>query len=171
MKLEVGKTYVTNDGEHVTMTLVRGDIVCSGNRQWRKGGGYYDGPGAIVDKSIKREAATPHADLIRAVLDGKVVQVKGASSGAWFDLPVDKDTIQRLLSSESLEFRLKPEPVVWWFPITLFNNALQHNDACPTREDAVGWCEHNGEGVLVSLLRVELDPDNVALIDAHTEAP
>jgi hypothetical protein len=61
----------------------------------------------------------PHADLIRAVLDGKVVQWRavGKNVGEWIDYDSDVLDVVAALARDlsrnngDYEFRLKPEPV------------------------------------------------------------
>lgn len=109
----------------------------------------------------------PHADLIRAVLDGKVVQV---DDGAGFrdERFVPGQMVAWLAKpSPGWKFRLKPEPVVRWFSIYPENTHLMFGIAGEfvQREVAVGM-----DGVL-KLIRLELDPDTLEVISAKTEAP
>jgi hypothetical protein len=55
----------------------------------------------------------PHADLIRAVLDGKVVQKHVAGEWATYDNPITalKQLVQAADFGSGVEFRVKPDPV------------------------------------------------------------
>jgi hypothetical protein len=63
----------------------------------------------------------PHADLIRAVLDGKTVQWRQANGKTWTDYNSDPmDTISNLARDlhnylAGYDYRIKPEPIVRMF--------------------------------------------------------
>lgn len=117
------------------------------------------------------EHTIPNADLIRAILDGKVVQKRYPGVGEWRDA-APAASIETLASgSLDYEFRIKPETVVHWHAIT-----RHHNDrttitgdfiGCDNPErSARGWAgKHNGK-----VLRLELS-DTLEVISVRTEEP
>lgn len=118
----------------------------------------------------------PHADLIRAVLDGKVVQRKhkDSSTPKWDDFDTPVQSIGTLIAGErAFEYRLKPSTVVRWLPVSkggMFGG--QHTTgigpAQCTKAKAASFPWH----VAVDrVLRIELDPDTLEVISAKTEAP
>jgi hypothetical protein len=205
LKLEVGKTYLNRQGDRCSITEIMSRVNVARDSYGRcyNLDGTVGAPGAptVSWKDLISEAPpvrTPcptvhHADLIRAVLDGKVVQqeIDHVSSGyeEWKSImgagPLE--AIKFILDWPSKKFRLKPESVVRWVPI--FNNYMLDQSggkiSVGTRE--MGWqaatrdaaiaalCKHD-QKVLVEnkagkLLRLELDPDTLAVISATTEAP
>lgn len=114
-----------------------------------------------------------HADLIRAVLDGKVVQHTVSSVDDWTDL-LPQEAMRLLTAQPGYRYRLKPDSVVHWCPVwkATANNvcftgpayafqtaaacASEYHDNLPRNPDAI--------------LRLELDPETLAVISAVTES-
>jgi hypothetical protein len=107
-----------------------------------------------------------HADLIRAVLDGKTVQFREGPRDDWYEYG-HPWAIPQMIQHPEWEWRLKPEPLVWFMGIT-----MPHMTVTPyttNRDDAVHW--GSGAMKIAKILRIELDPDNLSVISARTEAP
>lgn len=110
----------------------------------------------------------PHADLIRAVLDGATIQWR-SKVGDWADFTSPPLAIRSLVvSGPYYDFRVKPRTVVRWHPIWPgghTGDGFSSKDALATEawknEYQPGW----------KALRIELDPDTLAVIDARTEEP
>lgn len=111
----------------------------------------------------------PNADLIRAVLDGKTVQRKMQPSGAWDTYALARDALADLISyGDAYEWRFKPEPVVLWGAVWHKWDYTLANIEDNSREAAAVRAKHEKDG---KVLRIELDPDTLAVISATTEAP
>lgn len=132
----------------------------------------------------------PHADLIRAVLDGKGVQcrdikfrgqpptVPGFQYVECFDatsdymgLPRTEQYLRQAMldllvnSAPDYEFRLKPEPIVNWIAIP--PDGLVLGCAAAWRSEALSDYKGKARGVI----RIEQDPDTLDVISARTEEP
>jgi hypothetical protein len=111
----------------------------------------------------------PHADLIRAVLDGKTVQWE--EDGQWLSYKSGDDAICDLVRNPSrFGYRLKPEPIVRWlcaFPDGIVcgddDEAFHTKEALLSRASKGKW-----EGY--KCIRLGLDPDTLDVISAKTEA-
>ena len=57
----------------------------------------------------------PHADIIRAVLDGKTVQWE--SHDGWHDIPNTLGGVAEIAEAPDVKHRIKPEPAVRWGPV------------------------------------------------------
>jgi len=70
--------------------------------------------------STDDKSAIPHADIIKAILDGKTVQLRWTADAAhkWLDYD-SRTAIGWMMSPNNghVEFRVKPEPVIKWAPI------------------------------------------------------
>jgi hypothetical protein len=119
----------------------------------------------------------PHADLIRAVLDGKVVQFKNTAD--WNDVPQGLPGVvfiaHHVQATPNFEWRLKPEPVVRWTTVHR-NGEGDVVYACwghwSDRTAAVKHIQRStAEGMACKLVRIELDPDTLDIISCRTEAP
>jgi hypothetical protein len=216
LKLEVGRTYVTRDGtETVTICQMarcvswavgdngrnylsdgrvdayrerQADLVAEANTT---GGSAHEKPPVSaewMDTSVDKPKSIPHADLIRAVLDGKVVQIQ-FEDGVWREYDPTR-LIGWLVNpgARQPKFRLKPEPVVRYIPIfdtisgisvIVGNTELPGNTAgqqCNTKAYAIEALHPNDAQLMRGgkhgkVLRLELDPDTLDVIDARTEAP
>lgn len=135
LKLEIGKTYATRTGKNTASIVEQHPITglfggyLDGSRghyyAWRENGTSstgYTGLDLITSMPVQpsdKPNAIPHADMIRAVLDGKVVQWRavGKYAGQWQDYDselldmVAALTIDLQKSRGDYEFRIKPEPV------------------------------------------------------------
>jgi hypothetical protein len=106
----------------------------------------------------------PRRHLVTAVLDGKTVQWKREPSDDWEDLPNPKGALICILMERNA-VRLKPDPVERYTGIT-----KEGNFGAPyASRDAA--CRDTDYGPVKKVLRVELDPDTLAVITAVTEAP
>lgn len=105
----------------------------------------------------------PRRDLVTAVLAGKTVQWKREPSDDWEDLPSPKGALICILMERSA-VRLKPDPVERYTGITKEGNF----GASYASRDAA--CRDTDYGPVKKVLRVELDPDTLAVITAVTEA-
>lgn len=117
----------------------------------------------------------PHANLIRAVLDGKTAQFR--RSGRWCDMPSTARTVADLAtwSEYSTALRIKPYAVVRWHPIlkmpggslVIASGRISKKDASdPHSFPRDQW---NSADKLVGVLRIELDPDTLQVVTAETE--
>lgn len=116
LKLEVGKTYVDNENAAHVINRQNGlEFFAdeSGTSWWS------DGSPAGPWRQLVREAGTsepvttsaiPNADLIRAALDGKALQVKNRLTG-WSDFDTASGAIAAMAMYPKGEYRLKPEPM------------------------------------------------------------
>lgn len=130
---------------------------------------------ALTDKP-----SIPHADLIRAVLDGKVVQrLTAEGPDQWGTYTDPKHAIKELCDpffSDST-FRLKPEPVKHWHPTWRAregNNGTYIGSAWVRKEYALqGWeADNGGPGVPPdAVICIKQDPDTLDVISAKTEMP
>jgi hypothetical protein len=201
--IEVGRTYVDRKGRAHTIdrhTPAEAYVEDAKGLSWKAGGISWQHPdldlvGLAVEDArnhTSQPEPIPHADLIRAVLDGKTVQWRSPETfqDQWEDMPSPKGCIVALLTAHNRSFRIKPEPVVRWIPI--FNNIITGvsvyigsatkrenlqtggGTRCATKEEAVAaLCKHD-QDVLRNggkVLRLELDPDTLDVISARTEAP
>lgn len=125
---------------------------------------------------VNKNAPVPHADLIRAVLDGKVLEARavGKNLGQWWAYGYDYDLLDVIaalakdLKKPDYEFRIKPEPKVQWCAVHPNGCVEQSYD---TKDLAVGDFKGNFDGPLAGVLRLELDPDTLDVISAKTEQP
>lgn len=191
MKLEVGKTYLDRCGENrsiVSWTLHDGfidrqgrkyswdgrcaghavsfDLVAEAPPEGAKVVTEWSATGSKVDNPI------PHADLIRAVLDGKVVQY--LSNHKWEDLShegffrrVANDELRRAIE----KFRIKPRPpAVFWLVATADHIGPDVQEGAWSESQARIHAKSASQP-LAKVLRLELDPDTLDLINARTEEP
>lgn len=123
----------------------------------------------------------PHADLIRAVLDGAQVQTRVSDTDVWQDATATWALSWMTNEVGRFQFRLKPDPLVRWVPLFRGFGSLsvsvgtrQMNWDAATKEAAVaGLCSHD-QGVIRKhgkVLRLELHPDTLDVISATTETP
>jgi hypothetical protein len=112
-----------------------------------------------------------HADLIRAVLDGKTVQFREGPRDDWDEYGHPWAIPQMILHPE-WEWRLKPETVVQFCPVyrPTEDNGYYVGGAYNKHEWAARAPLHD-EMLPAAVLRLELDPDNLSVISARTEAP
>ena len=114
----------------------------------------------------------PNADLIRAVLDGQVVQVTPGGENAWTDMDPAIAVSTLVRAAAGLRFRLRPRSVVAWIPLLRTPEGLVPGTPVPTREEIPA---HLPEGPVARVLRLEFDaytgePAGVRAIDAGREA-
>jgi hypothetical protein len=192
LKLEVGKTYLARNGHKATVVSRSPSCSIILRLEWRDADGpadVYEGGNHFSDERkhewdliseappIRTPCPTvPHAEQIIAAAQGKRIQQRGkAGGGKWVDLSQDEGLRYPVIYPEHYEYRVKPESVVRWL-------AVMHD------AESVGgvyvkdaaWKEREGlerylSGVNASchpkILRLELDPDTLAVISATTEAP
>lgn len=133
----------------------------------------------------------PHADLIRAVLDGKTVQCRDIkfrgepptvpgfqyvdcidATSDWMGMPrtpvnLAQAAIDLMVNNApDYEFRLKPESIVSWHPV--FSSGFV-DQGFATRDEALAVSRDQPD--FRKILRLERDPDTLKVIDARTEAP
>lgn len=191
---EVGKTYRTRDGRKVTIesTTAAQTLATSGGAKYAQPlrgklqgsiGSYNwcaDGrfgppahspdacthpadlmPGAIEDE---KQATIRHADLIRAVLDGKVVQMKAPGGTAFNDLAGDdRVKVSTIVNYTDCEFRLKPETLVRWVPMTEAGHVYGgHGERKAAVEAALRMRA-------TRLVRLEVDPVSKQVVGTKTE--
>lgn len=103
-------------------------------------------------------------DLVAAVLDGKTIQYNETHDTAWWNLDT-RGFFDHLANPRAgYTYRVKPEHVVRYMGVH-----ANGDFGAPSlkREVAQSW--HCGDPFKV-MLRVELDPDSLAVIRAVTEA-
>lgn len=151
--------------------------------EWRKSQGIDDNATtrALVESeaahppAIEPKPEIPHADLIRAVLDGKVVQLRFPDEDMVWREYGARRTIGWLTSGPGRkpESRIKPEPVVKWCGLHegAGSKGSYSIESYRSEEDArksIRLLENGSK-----LLRIELDPDTLDVIHegTRTEAP
>lgn len=118
-------------------------------------------PGAIEDQPPAKAPQIMHHDLMLAALGGRVIQWRRESS-QWVDCTDARSAVRCLVSGDdSFEYRVKPESIVSWHQVFRGGKIGE------------GWIERaDVEGPnAFKVLRIELDPDTLDVIEARTEAP
>ncbi|HYF19032.1 MAG TPA: hypothetical protein VEA40_14275 [Ramlibacter sp.] len=116
---------------------------------------------------MNQELNIPNAELIRAVLDGQVVQVTPNDDG-WTDMDPAVAVATLVRAAPGLRFRLKPRTSVNWLPVyrgeegPMLGNVYIDRDRVPRQLPA---------GPVLRILRVELDPDTLEPLAVTSEAP
>jgi hypothetical protein len=111
------------------------------------------------------ELNIPNAELIRAVLDGQVVQVTPNEDG-WTDMDPAVAVATLVRAAPGLRFRLKPRTVVGWLPVyrgeqgAMLGNVYADRDRVPAELPA---------GPVLRILRLELDPDTLEPVSVASE--
>jgi hypothetical protein len=95
----------------------------------------------------------PNADLIRAVLEGQVVQVSPGGD-TWTDMDPAIAVATLVRAASGLRFRLKPHSVVAWIPLVRTSHGLVPGAPVPTREEIPARLP---EGPVARVLRLEFD--------------
>ncbi len=103
----------------------------------------------------------PNAHLIRAVLEGKIVQMRPDSSAKWLDMS-GHDAVAQLVNHPLGIYRLKPEPVVLWATVKPRGIVGQESEL-----SARAAAQHASDGPW-KVLRIELDPDTLQVISGTT---
>jgi hypothetical protein len=141
--------------------------------------GKVDARGEAAAALLAKPDPIPHADLIRAVLDGKTVQRSVASirggEQTWDNVDYEDPrlAIKELLTppTEWIKFRIKPEPVVRWAGISSSEGRIYVGES-HTKREHVGNSGYIAQGLPIQRIqRTEYDPDTLDVISAHTEAP
>lgn len=107
----------------------------------------------------------PNAELIRAVLDGQVVQVTPNDDG-WTDMDPSVAVATLVRAAPGLKFRIKPRSVVQWLPVYRskdgagLGNVYVDRNRIPRELPA---------GPVVKLIRLELDAETLEPISASAE--
>lgn len=107
----------------------------------------------------------PNADLIRAVLDGQVVQVTPNDDG-WNDMDPAVAVATLVRSAPGLKFRLKPRSLVHWLPVYRgkegigVGNVYLERSRIPRELPA---------GPVVRVIRLELDLATLEAVSATAE--
>lgn len=109
----------------------------------------------------------PNADLIRAVLDGQVVQVTPNDDG-WTDMDPTVAVATLVRAAPGLKFRLKPRSLVHWLPVVKdkHHNATLGNVYVDRKQ--VPKALPSGE--VVRLVRLEIDADSLEPVSVTSEA-
>jgi hypothetical protein len=108
----------------------------------------------------------PNAELIRAVLDGQVVQVTPNDDG-WTDMDPSVAVATLVRAAPGLKFRIKPRSVVQWLPVYRskdgagLGNVYVDRNRIPRELPA---------GPVVKLIRLELDAETLEPISASSES-
>ena len=107
----------------------------------------------------------PNAELIRAVLDGQVVQVTPNDDG-WTDMDPAVAVATLVRSAPGLKFRLKPHSIVEWIPIYRgkdgagLGNLYVDRSRIPRDLPA---------GPVVKVIRLELDAQSLEPVSVTSE--
>ncbi|HZY20230.1 MAG TPA: hypothetical protein VFE82_17300 [Ramlibacter sp.] len=109
----------------------------------------------------------PNADLIQAVLDGKVVQVTPNEDG-WTDMEPGAAIVTLVRAAPGLRFRVKPRAVVNWLPVVrhesegaALGNVYVDRGLIPRELPS---------GPVVKVIRLELDPNTLEPVSVRTES-
>lgn len=109
----------------------------------------------------------PHADMIRAVLDGKVVQARTADGKGWYDLGGTAADIAYICNYPSVaqdggpRFRLKPKSSVSWHPVWRPGHV---GFGFATKWELLRDSEENMYASDFKVLRLELDSETLEVI-------
>lgn len=168
MKLKTGKDYRDAKGDRVRIVGARGVYALS------EAGSFYCWDGRAVSAEHHDIAAEwteqpqpeaiPHADLIRAVLDGKTVQWRNVVAQKWLNLLTARDAIHSLAAFPDREYRLKPENIVRHMGIS------EDGSFGPSYASRMAALKPIDWGPFVAVLRIELDADTRQVVSAKTEA-
>jgi hypothetical protein len=108
----------------------------------------------------------PNAELIRAVLDGQVVQVTPNEDG-WTDMDPTVAVATLVRAAPGLKFRLKPRSVVQWLPVYRsgkdgagLGNVYVERSRIPRELPA---------GPVVKVIRLELDAESLEPVSVTAE--
>jgi hypothetical protein len=107
----------------------------------------------------------PNAELIRAVLDGQVVQVTPNEDG-WTDMDPNVAVATLVRAAPGLKFRLKPQSIVEWIPIYRgkdgagLGNIYVDRSRIPRELPA---------GPVVKVIRLELDAQTLEPVSVTAE--
>lgn len=117
----------------------------------------------------RSDASIPNAELIRAVLDGQVVQVTPNEDG-WTDMDPGVAVATLVRAAPGLRFRLKPRPLVRWLPL-----ARQPGEGTvevgPVYSDPSEVPADLGRAPVERLLRLEIDPVTLEPVSVRSERP
>lgn len=107
----------------------------------------------------------PNAELIRAVLDGQVVQVTPNDDG-WTDMDPSVAVATLVRAAPGLKFRLKPRSIVQWLPVYRSKDGAGLGNVYIDRHRIP---RELPAGPVVKLIRLELDADTLEPISASAE--
>ena len=124
-------------------------------------------------------------ELIRAMLDGKVVQFRPINDAGWPPRwytysKKDQDSISILSclvndlarNPHAYEFRIKPEALVNWLVVwrSIGDSKVRIGDPFPSKGALLNDIENNdlGDGGC-KIIRLEVDPETLQVISATTE--
>jgi hypothetical protein len=113
--------------------------------------------------------AIPHADLIRAVLDGKTVQYRPGSSDEWVDLEPLGFFDHVANHRHEYMYRIKPGLLELWIGLGDVVGGYVLRTMLHNKRDGVLSDKYIFP--IKRLVRIELDPDTLAVINCTTEAP
>jgi hypothetical protein len=108
----------------------------------------------------------PNAELIRAVLDGQVVQVTPNDDG-WTDMDPSVAVATLVRAAPGLKFRLKPRSLVHWLPVYRgkdgagLGNVYVDRGRIPRELPA---------GPVVKVIRIELDANTLEPVSMVAES-
>lgn len=179
MKLELGKTYVSDAGQKVKIIKMRGNGSFLGDNgtHYSENGWYLGKPddhASFTHNLIEELTPTTEplpanlGEMILAAIDGKVVQqeISVAGNKRLQDLHGNtRDIIHFLLEYPNRVYRVKPEPIVQWLGVRMYK---------VPRIDTIGFMDRAtllDLDDIVKVLRIELDPDTLAVLAAKTESP
>lgn len=179
IRLQVGKTYRARNGTEHTIARIKGDIAVNthGFDGWyaHTGKCFSDGredTDDLIEEVIPDNVnSIPHADLIRAVLDGMVVQVgynTGSGNSVEWEDGQPCEIIAEMVTNPNYAYRLKPEPMIRWiaaWPGGHLSCARATKEELRTEAGKNEWLEG------YKCIRLELDPDTLDVIDTRTEEP
>lgn len=110
----------------------------------------------------------PNAELIRAVLDGQVVQVTPNDDG-WTDMDPTVAVATLVRAAPGLKFRLKPRTLVHWLPV--YRSQKNGAGIGNVYVDRTRVPRELPAGEVVKFIRLELDADSLEPVGVTTEAP
>jgi len=110
----------------------------------------------------------PNADLIRAVLEGQVVQVTPNEDG-WTDMDPSVAIATLVRAAPGLKFRLKPRSLVHWLPV--YRDGARGAGVGNVYVDRGKVPRELPAGPVVKLIRLELDADTLEPVSVTTELP
>lgn len=109
-----------------------------------------------------------HLEILRAILDGKTVQVADAMGRPlpdWAERSGEDALLFVLNNSTRHYYRVRPDTLVRWCPVGASGNVFAHS---MDRNTAVVRCRDLN---VSKILRLELDADTLDIISARTENP
>lgn len=172
MKLEMGKTYVDSAGnKHEITSRVEGKFFARNTSSWlywdENGKAQQGHGGRLHDLVSEAGPVIPHADILRALLDGKAVQYKSPNGpDLWVTMEGTAADAAYVLNYPSMQYRIKRDPITKY--CALWDNG-EVSRGFDSKVDMWSTLRTSGEASASAVLRLTIDPDTLDVIHATTE--